>query len=277
MIVKNTSYRCPEGLKLYIAEGADPEKGQAIAAQLNIPVTSQAPDCKNPELMLVYDEKGLSLVKGSLSMQGDFTTTKNLSRIKQGVVQKEMLVKASKLKNHDGVKRAIDATAGMGEDSLLLAAAGFEVELYEYDLVIAALLQDTLDRCAKHPVLGPIVARMHLTAGNSIELLNAFVKTENESADEMGNQTQAPDVILLDPMFPERTKSAMIKKKFQLLQQLERPCNNEQELLDAAMKVRPRKLVIKRPLKGPYLAERKPDYSISGKAIRYDCFVYARD
>lgn len=264
MIVTNNSYRCPEGLKLYVAEGADFEKGQAIAAQLKIPVTCQAPDPKNPLLMLVYDEKGLSLVKGNLSMQGDFTSSKTLSRIKQGVVQKEMLVKASKLKNHDGVKRAIDATAGMGEDSLLLAAAGFEVEMYEYDLVIAALLQDTLDRCADHPVLGPVVARMHLTAGDSIALLSA-------------EECEPPDVILLDPMFPERTKSALIKKKFQLLQQLERPCGNEAELLEAAMKVKPKKLVIKRPLKGPYLAERKPDYSISGKAIRYDCFVFARE
>ncbi|MBQ4243593.1 MAG: class I SAM-dependent methyltransferase, partial [Clostridia bacterium] len=35
----------------------------------------------------------------------------------------------------------------------------------------------------------------------------------------------------------------------------------------------PHKIVIKRPLKGPFLAGRKPDYSLQGKAIRYDCIV----
>ena len=83
-------------------------------------------------------------------------------------------------------------------------------------------------------------------------------------------------MIFLDPMFPERQKSALIKKKMQLLQKLESPGTDEQAMLDAAMAVRPRKIVVKRPLKGPFLAGRKPDYSISGKAIRCDCYVFAR-
>lgn len=41
----------------------------------------------------------------------------------------------------------------------------------------------------------------------------------------------------------------------------------------AAIAASPRKIVIKRPLKGPYLADIKPDYSLVGKAIRYDCFL----
>jgi 16S rRNA (guanine1516-N2)-methyltransferase len=77
-------------------------------------------------------------------------------------------------------------------------------------------------------------------------------------------------------MFPARQKSGLIKKKFQLLQQLEQPCTDEVELLNVALEAKPRKIVIKRPAKGPYLAEIKPHYSISGKAIRYDCFVFPR-
>ena len=42
------------------------------------------------------------------------------------------------------------------------------------------------------------------------------------------------------------------------------------ELLDAALAAHPRKVVIKRPPKGPYLAGKKPSYSLTGKAIRYD-------
>lgn len=96
-----------------------------------------------------------------------------------------------------------------------------------------------------------------------------------DSISAMRSLGDAPDVILLDPMFPAREKSALIKKKFQLLQRLEQPCSDEEALLDAALLAHPHKIVIKRPLKGPFLAGRKPDYSIKGKAIRYDCIVIA--
>ena len=46
--------------------------------------------------------------------------------------------------------------------------------------------------------------------------------------------------------------------------------------MDAALAANPRKIVVKRPLKGPYLAERKPSYSLDGKTIRYDCIVIPR-
>ena len=93
---------------------------------------------------------------------------------------------------------------------------------------------------------------------------------KGDSVKYMSSLNKSPDVVVLDPMFPERQKSALVKKKFQLLQQLEHPCSNEEELLSAAIGVNPRKIVIKRPLKGAFLAGRKPDYSLSGKAIRYD-------
>ena len=72
-------------------------------------------------------------------------------------------------------------------------------------------------------------------------------------------------------MFPEKRKSSLTKKKFQLIHELEKPCDDEEELLGAALSAHPRRIVIKRPLKGPYLAGIKPDYSIKGKTIRYDC------
>ena len=172
--------------------------------------------------------------------------------------------KAAKLKDMDrGTGRypvILDATAGMGQDSLLLAAAGFEVEMYEQNPVIAALLADCLERAGQDPDLEEIVCRMHLHERDSIEALR--------------NLKESPDVIYLDPMFPERQKSALVKKKFQLLHLLEMPCRDEEALFKAAVDARPFKLVVKRPLKGPKLAGITPGYSLTGKAIRYDCFVF---
>ena len=84
---------------------------------------------------------------------------------------------------------------------------------------------------------------------------------------------QSPDLVYLDPMFPARRKSGLVKKKFQLLHLLEPPCEDEEDLLDAALAARPRRIIVKRPLKGPYLGGLRPGYSISGKTIRYDCIV----
>ncbi|ETP72048.1 SAM-dependent methyltransferase, tRNA(uracil-5)-methyltransferase [Lachnospiraceae bacterium JC7] len=218
---------------------------------------SSEPKDKKMPLYLKMDEDGLSLTDGKHELRGDFTD--NLSRLKQSNLEREMLVKAAKLKGLDHPPVLIDATAGMGEDSLLLAASGFNVKLYEYDPIIASLLEDALRRAKAVPELKDIVSRMELHIENSIEAMN--------------NLDITPDVILLDPMFPARTKSSLVKKKFQLLQQLEPPCSDAAMLLNAAISLRPRKIIIKRPAKGPYLADIKPDYSLTGKAIRYDCIL----
>lgn len=226
-------------------------------------------------LDLVPTERGLALTDGTLELVGDFSRLG--TRIKPGKVQQELLVKAAKVKGatttaaaaaSDQPLAALDATAGMGEDSFLLAAAGFEVTLYEQDSVIAALLADTLERARADSALAPIVARMHLVCGDSVAAMQELAADPSSAR---------PAIILLDPMFPERTKSASVKKKFQLLHHLEQPCANEDELLDAAFALRPRKVVVKRPPKGPHLSGRKPDYSLTGKAVRYDVYAFAPD
>lgn len=251
-------------IPFYITTAADPELAEEVVNRLygterNKYVTYETPG--EDVLHLKLDEDGLSLAQGTLSLRGDLTSM--LPRMKQANLAKELLVRAAKIKHAEGELLAVDATAGMGEDSLLLATAGFRVRLYEFDPIIAELLRDSLRRAADLPYLDKAVARMELFCEDSVEALK--------------NLPEQPDVVYLDPMFPERNKSALIKKKFQLLQQLESPCAGEEELLEAAIAASPRKIVIKRPLKGPKLADRKPDYSLSGKAIRYDCLVFARE
>ena len=210
-------------------------------------------------------EAGLALVADGLELVPDFSHM--AKRIRQDRLSKELLVRAARVRGVGNEPLAVDATAGLGEDSLLLAAAGFRVILYESASTIAALLRDSLQRAADDPLLTRAVARMELREGDSVEGLLC-----------MGNlpQDELPDVVYLDPMFPERRKSAAVKKKFQLIHHLERPCTNEKELFDAAMVARPRKVVVKRPVKGPWLAGAKPSHSLAGKAVRYDCYVMAK-
>lgn len=212
-------------------------------------------------LTLRRDEHGLALTleNGSMELRTDFAD--ELPRLKHGIVQRELLVRAAKTaKPASGASSdaplAVDATAGLGFDALLLAAAGFRVLMFENNPVMAALLDDALSRATKNPSLAPFAARMTLIAADSVQ--------------ELPRLAERPHVVYLDPMFPERRKSAAVKKKFQLLHKLERPCNSECALLAAARASHPRKIIIKRPAKGPYLANAKPSYSLSGKTVRYD-------
>lgn len=253
--------KIPTAIVVLTDSSEDMTWAESLAQKLKINVIKEMPDKENKDLMLCLDSHGLSLASNGKSMRGDFTSM--LSRLMPNNLNGELLVKAAKLKGFQGVPTAIDATAGLGEDALLLSAAGFSVKLYERDIVIAALLRDALQRAVEVPELTEIVGRMRLIEGDSMT--------------KMLQLETPPDVILLDPMFPARQKSGLIKKKFQLLQQLEQPCSDEEELLQAALTIHPRKVIIKRPLKGAYLADRKPDFSLKGKAIRYDCIVMPRN
>jgi len=211
----------------------------------------------HPGMFFRTDDDGLSLISGNQELRGDFT--KLIKRIRSNDLQRELVVRAARIKGKVGPFKVIDATAGLGEDSFLLAAAGYTVQLYERDHIIAMLLGDALRRAAEVPELSNIVQRMELVEGDSIMALTTLEKP--------------PDIVLLDPMFPARQKSGLVKKKLQMLQQLEQPCTDEAALLQAAIDAGPRKVIIKRPAKGEYLAGIKPSYSIEGSVIRYDCIV----
>ena len=207
-------------------------------------------------------DAGLTLVGDNMELRCDFEEM--LPRIKPGRLQQELLVKAAKIKGTLS-PTAIDCTAGLGQDSFLLAAAGFTVRMFERDETIAALLEDGLTRASNNPVISYVAKRMSLDRSDSLQYLESLAQSSE----------QTPDVIYLDPMFPARQKSAAVKKKFQLLHVLEKPCDGAEEdaLIRAAFAAGPRKVVIKRPVKGGHLAGIKPSYSITGKAVRYDVLV----
>lgn len=246
--------------------GADEAAAGRLAEQLHVSVRHVTRDDQVDELArqaglaVRFDAEGAALQGDGMLMRADLTAM--LPRLKPGALQRELLVRAAKIKGATGELHAVDATAGLGEDALLLAAAGFTVLLFERDPVIAALLEDSLRRARMHPQLADAASRMRLAGTDSIAVLPQL--------------SPAPDVVYLDPMFPERRKSAAVKKKFQLIHHLEQPCADQEELVGAALAAGPRKVVIKRPLKGPHLAGAKPSYSLAGKSVRYDCLVPSR-
>ncbi|MBQ6521765.1 MAG: class I SAM-dependent methyltransferase [Atopobiaceae bacterium] len=210
-----------------------------------------------PEGMaFVRDEQGLALAYGGMVLRGDFA--RMLPRLRADRLAHELLVRAARVRGAEA-PTAVDCTAGLGEDALLLAAAGFSVTLIERDPAIAALLADAIERAGDDPRLAQVAGRMRLVVGDAVDVLPELGFT--------------PDVVFLDPMFPAKRKDAATNKKLQIFQLLEKPCDDEDALLAAALSVHPRKVVVKRPLKGPALAGAKPSSSLSGKVVRYDIIV----
>ncbi len=107
---------------------------EAFSRRTNTPI-AEKPGRTPPTVL--FNSKGVSLTGYGLTYQGDFENM--LHRVTHGRLQHEMLVRASKSEKPG--RKAIDATAGMGEDGFLLAAQGYEVTLYEQNPVIAVLLK----------------------------------------------------------------------------------------------------------------------------------------
>lgn len=154
----------------------------------------------------------------------------------------------------------IDATAGLGQDAFVLATLGCNVTLIERNAVVHALLQDGLQRAGKSAEVADIIARMQLADGNAAQLLP---------------QMPIADTIYLDPMFPERQKSALVKKAMRFFHDVVGEDADAANLLPLARKHAKHRVVVKRPLHAPYLADVTPTYQLKGKAMRYDIYVNA--
>ena len=235
----------------------DNDLAKRLAAKFSTEVINSTPE-KEDAVYFLLDKTGLSFIIDNQVLKGDFTRL--LSRISGGHLQHEILLKAAK---PEGGEKAVDATAGLGEDSFILAAGGYEVEMFEHNPVTFSLLNDALIRARKDPKLKDIAKRMSLKEGDSKELLSGL--------------TYSPNLIYLDPMFPEKKKSAETKKKLQVLHRIELPCSDENELLKAAISSKPKKIIIKRPPDGDFLGGMRPTYSIERKAVRFDCIALSQD
>lgn len=153
----------------------------------------------------------------------------------------------------------LDATAGLGRDAFVLAELACPVTLVERQPLIAALLEDGLQRALADPEVGPIVARMRLLQGNAIELMRAW-------------PGEPPQVIYLDPMFPHGDKHALVKKEMRLFRPLVGDDDDAPALLDAALALATHRVVVKRPRKAPPIQGVAPGFALEGKSGRFDIY-----
>ena len=154
-------------------------------------------------------------------------------------------------------RHIVDATAGLGADSLRLLTMGFAVTMVERSPVIAALLEDGLRRLRdRTDLVAALPSVPTLVVGDAIERLGEL----------------ACDCVYLDPMFAPRKKdSPLSRRPLRILGRFATGAPPTAALLEAAHATG-RRVVVKRPdrERAP-VAE--PDESFGGKLVRYDVYL----
>jgi len=239
-----------------------PDTLACLMAKANLPLVNA--DSKDSDLLLVQTVQRLELRQTGKNTTGpvyaDFVTGKAAYRRAQGIGKKQPIAKAVGVKPNT-FPSMIDATAGLGQDALLLATLGCQVRLIERSPIIAALLSDALQRALADVATAEIAQRMRLI--------------QADAGDFLGNldTLEQPDVIYLDPMFPKRNKSALVKKEMQLFQLLLDSNDSGDDLLAIALNHAKQRVVVKRPSKAPYLAGIKPNLQFNAGKIRFDVYL----
>ncbi|MBQ9260190.1 MAG: class I SAM-dependent methyltransferase [Neisseriaceae bacterium] len=165
----------------------------------------------------------------------------------------ELIAKAVDIKKN---KSIWDATAGLGRDAFVLASLGASVAMFERHFVPATLLADALLRGKQSPDTQAIISRMSLNFGTI-----------------SNTDLPCPDVLYLDPMFPERQKSALVKKEMRFFQAAVGEDNDSADLLDKARTMPVKRIVVKRPKHGAFIGNLKPAYQYVGKSTRFDVYL----
>lgn len=262
-MLESIAVLCNDFSKLTLAE--------TLAEKLQVQLlTDQAPDAINTyEFVVEFSDAAIILQQTGRKAPGpilaEFTQGAVDHRRKFGGGKGQLIAKAV------GVKagcypHVLDATAGLGKDSFVLASLGCKTTMLERSPVVQILLEDGLNRALdfaqrEDPELDALLQRMVL------------IKQSSHSYLESLSPEFFPDVIYLDPMFPERQKSADVKKEMAAFHSVVGKDDDADSLLPLALSRVNYRVVIKRPRKAPFLNNQSPSYQLEGKSSRYDIYT----
>lgn len=85
--------------------------------------------------------------------------------------------------------------------------------------------------------------------------------------------TPRPQVVYLDPMFPHKQKSALVKKEMRVFQSLVGPDLDADGLLEPARLLATKRVVVKRPDYAPPLANVATPNAVVTKGHRFDIYA----
>ncbi len=221
------------------------------------------PANKNDPLALEYKNNTLQLINlhnpKLKPFYIDFTSKPTTYRRISGGGRKQAIAKAIGLKRNLN-PTVLDLTAGLGKDAFVLASLGCQVHMVERSKVIAALLEDGLKRARENKELKSWVSKR-------------LSFTHQDSLKELPKLPFTPDVVYLDPMYPEKTKTALVKKDMQILHTIIGKDKDADQLLPIALKLAKNRIIVKRPAQGKHLNNTPPNTSLKTKNNRFDIYL----
>lgn len=168
--------------------------------------------------------------------------------------RKEPFFRACAVKKN---KFFLDATAGLGFDSLLLAFFGAHVCMVERNPFIYALLVNALHRFEQ------------VFAQEAKQLAVVFSEAQKEV------EKNHYHGVFYDPMYQEPRQKTAPRKEMRIFRELGLAQENSQQSIQICQQLYDsvgKRLVIKRPARAQPLW-RKPDMSYVGKSTRYDVYL----
>lgn len=188
----------------------------------------------------------------------DFFKGKFAYRLQRSQIKNELLAKAVGIKG-SYKPSVIDTTAGLGRDGFLLAYLGCSVLMIERNPQVYSQLEKALQQIEQDPTLQQKLQLKILNA-NSIDFLTQL------------DENDYPDVIYIDPMYPPRQKSALVKKEMRLLKDIVGEDSDAPQLLAIALQRAKKRIVVKRPRLAASLGNQKASYCLTGKTQRFDVY-----
>ena len=246
------------------------EAAEALARRLDLPLCRSDEACRRFAWLLTWldvdGESPLALYDTSGEsgdpLWVDFVGGRMGHRRQFGGGRGQPLARAMGLKG-GACPSIVDATAGLGRDGFVLASLGARVTLLERSPVMAALLADGLARARRNEATRDI-------ASHYLQLVNTDAAAWLRACAERDR----PEVVYLDPMYPHRSKSALVKKEMRALRAMVGDDADASELLVAALACARKRVVVKRPKDAPPLEGPRPSGAVVSKNTRYD--IYGR-
>jgi len=274
LYVDHSQLTAVERLQTLIADNKLPIMLDVERIEGKIKQRLAALNAEGEQAALLLDNKNkLSLLKDGLSVAPEWDKLQR--RVVSAGRKSELILRAAKISADSQV---IDATAGFGHDSLILASTGAQVTMLEQEPLMALLLFSEQQRMSAQPNWQKLMARLTII---NTDALSYFAQLQKNTTD----QAIAVNVVYLDPMFPEDSyqdsktgKGAKVGKQMQALHHLAHPptLDEEMALLNKAQAVvadnqegRGR-VIVKRPQQAPFLAQQNPDESWHNAAVRFD-------
>lgn len=223
--------------------------------------------------LLLDNKNQLSLSSDGLSVAPEWHKLQR--RVVSAGRKSELILQAAKITADSQV---IDATAGFGHDSLILASTGAQVIMLEQQPLMALLLLAEQQRMSQQPNWQKLMSRLIII---NIDALSHFASMQ----DSIIKKETAINVVYLDPMFPADSfqdsktgKGAKVGKQMQALHHLAQPPTLGQEIallnnaraVVAINKENHSRVIVKRPQKAPFMANETPDESWHNAAVRFD-------